>query len=81
MITEYETNIAEYAEEEPVKIIKREVNYCCETYLARNGTERIVIQALNEGGYNRTLVDLIDVLSWVKKNMPELLETGDTNEK
>jgi len=35
---------------------------------------RLVIKALNEGGCNCTLVDLIDVLRWVKENKPELLE-------
>ena len=63
------TNIREYADEYPVKITSREVE----------GKERLVIDALNEGGYNGTEVDLLDVLKWVKENMPELLEEGWTS--
>ena len=32
---------------------------------------RPVIVASNEAGYNRTYVDLIQLLEWVNKNMPE----------
>lgn len=32
----------------------------------------IVVVAENEGGYNDTEVDLMDLLRWVKKNRPEL---------
>ena len=35
---------------------------------------RDVIRASNEGGFNCTEVDLIDVLKYVKKEMPELLK-------
>ena len=38
------------------------------------GKERIVIKAFNEGGYNRTEVDLMDIILWLQKNRPELLE-------
>jgi hypothetical protein len=34
---------------------------------------RMIILAKNEGGYNCTKVDLLDVIEWVKKHMPELL--------
>jgi hypothetical protein len=34
---------------------------------------RPVIVASNEAGYCGTFVDLIQVLEWVNKNMPELL--------
>lgn len=33
---------------------------------------RPVIVAFNEGGYCCTFVDLIQVLEWVRNNMPEL---------
>ena len=36
--------------------------------------KRYVIVAHNEGGCNCTLVDLVDVLNYVKENLPELLE-------
>lgn len=35
---------------------------------------RLVIGALNEGGYNSTQVDLLDVIAWVKENRPDLLK-------
>jgi len=37
----------------------------------RNG--RLTIDARNEGGHNGTDVDLVQVLEWVHKNMPELI--------
>jgi len=37
----------------------------------RNG--RLVIEAKNEAGHNGTNVDLVQVLLWVQKNLPELL--------
>lgn len=53
--------VREYAEEYPVKI-----GYDQDEH-------RIVIKAINEGGYNCTLVDLIDLIDWIKKNRPELI--------
>lgn len=37
-------------------------------------SQREVIIALNEGGYNCTFVDLLDIVDWVKANRPELLK-------
>lgn len=37
----------------------------------RNG--RLTIDAKNEGGHNGTDVDLVQLLLWVQKNLPELL--------
>ena len=54
-----ETGIREYAEGMTVKI--------------REENERLVVRAYNEGGYNLTDVDLLDILDWVKENKPELL--------
>ena len=34
---------------------------------------RLVVDATNEGGYSGTDVDLVQLLEWVNKNMPELL--------
>lgn len=66
------TEIREYAEEEPVKIYKR----VAVQGIDRKGVGRWVIGARNEGGYNGTEVDLLDVLDWVKQNKPELLKGG-----
>ena len=35
---------------------------------------RLVITSFNEGQYNSTSIDLLDLLSWVNKNKPELWE-------
>lgn len=39
------------------------------------GDRRLVVVAANEGGYNCTQVDLLDVLEWVGANRPDLLRT------
>lgn len=66
------TEIREYAEEYPVQIrLLKEVS---EIKGFNKGLGRYVIIAENEGGYNCTSVDLLDVLEWVKKHKPELLE-------
>lgn len=38
-----------------------------------NAKGRLVIVAHNEGRNNRTEVDLLQLIEWVKKNRPELL--------
>jgi len=38
----------------------------------RNG--RLTIDAKNEAGHNGTDVDLVQLLLWVQKNLPELLQ-------
>lgn len=52
-------NVREYAEELPVELC------------IHKGRE--VIHATNEGGFNSTSVDLLDMIAWLKKNRPELL--------
>lgn len=37
-------------------------------------TPRLTLVATNECGYNATSVDLLDVLQWVKRYRPDLLE-------
>jgi spore coat polysaccharide biosynthesis protein SpsF (cytidylyltransferase family) len=34
---------------------------------------REIIEATNESGTNYVVIDLIDVVDWVKKNRPEML--------
>jgi hypothetical protein len=38
--------------------------------------DRPVIWAANEAGYCSTLVDLVELLEWVKVNMPELMPSS-----
>lgn len=35
---------------------------------------RLAVIARNEGGYCSTGIDLVDLVEWVKKHMPELLK-------
>ena len=39
------------------------------------GYGRLVIRAYNEGGHNTTEVDLIELLTQIKKTMPEIWAT------
>ena len=52
--------INEYGEGYPVEIKEKD--------------GRTVIVALNEGGYNSTIVDLEDLLTYLQKHKPELLK-------
>ena len=73
------TDILEYNEEEEVEIIQLEPEYgeknkkwispkLYQAYVQ----SRWIVKALNEGGYNYTEVDLIDLLKFVKIKMPDL---------
>ncbi len=35
-----------------------------------------IIVARNEGGYNSTWVDVLDLVRWLRANRPDLLEDG-----
>ena len=63
------TGIREYGEEYPVEIMER----IAIPNIELRGVGRLVICAINEGGYNGVSIDLLDVIEWVKKNRPELL--------
>jgi len=70
-----EGRIREYAEEMDVTIIrldKNSENYASGIYKSGYREERLVIKALNEGGYNSTEVDLVDLLKFVKNELPDL---------
>jgi hypothetical protein len=57
------TDVTEYAEGYDVKVEERETR----------GMKRLVISATNEGGFNGTDVDLVQLIDWIKINMPELI--------
>ena len=75
-----ETNIREYCEEYPVEIKQlkesdeKDLLDKDSLYYEACMDGRYVIVAVNEGGYNSTEVDLVDLLHYVKNNLPELLE-------
>ena len=61
-----DTEIREYTGELGVQI-------GVEDDLPSTGRQRLVVRAWNEDGHNSTLVDLRDLIAWVKANRPELL--------
>jgi len=70
-----DTNIREYNEEGPVLIraSNEAYSYGLSGLLKllkddNNNNDRLCIVATNEGGYNSTCVDLIDVLKWCYEN-------------
>lgn len=63
------TNIREYVEELPIEI--KEIT---EIECGGRGEGRVAIYAEDEGGYNGAIIDLLDVIEWVKQNKPELLK-------
>ncbi len=64
------TDIREYGDDFPVTL---DWNHMTGADYKRTGERRLCITAVNEGGYNSTAVDLLDLIAWVKKNKPELL--------
>lgn len=41
--------------------------------VVRNDKLRLVVVALNEAGNNGTEVDLLELISWLKRNRPDLV--------
>lgn len=56
--------VREYNDELPVKC------------LFDNPTQRLCVVALNEAGHCSTWVDLLDLLAWLRKNRPDLLDAA-----
>lgn len=52
----------------------REYNEDFDVRLETEANGRLVVVALNEGGHNGTRVDLVDLLDWLRRNRPDLLE-------
>ena len=71
------TNIREYTEHNRVALERNrydpEVDRCDTP--ESMGHDRWVVLALNEGGYNSTRVDLLDLLAFVKQEMPEVWDS------
>ena len=57
---EIKTDIREYGEEMAVEIDERD--------------GRKIVRAYNQAGFDSVAIDLLDVLKFVKKEMPDLLE-------
>ena len=74
-----DTNIKEYEEEMTVEVKQldpeRDKHYkgvISEITYQAHINKRWVVIAYNEGGYNRTAVDLVELLAYVKENIPEI---------
>ena len=61
--------VQEYAEDLDVEIVKTGG-----LYETKKGAGRWVIQAVNEGGYNHTQVDVLHIVGWLRKHRPEFLK-------
>lgn len=61
--------VNEYAEGMPVKLVGVSAKDEC---LPLSCDGKLVLQALNEGGCNHTLIDLNQLLSWVSINKPDM---------
>jgi hypothetical protein len=60
--------IREYGEGRPVEIVRRDGN---------PGKKRWVVRAANQGGFDCTEVDILDLLAYLKEERPGLLvESG-----
>ncbi len=74
-----DTKIREYAEEMAVEIkqldpeiSERFKGVMSETIYQAHIEKRWVVIAQNEGGCNHTEVDLVELLAYVKENLPEI---------
>lgn len=59
------TGVHEYVEGYPVTL-KRTTREEC--------SGRLVIEAINQGGFDSVQIDLLELLSWIKRHRPELVE-------
>lgn len=64
--------VREYGEGYPVKIATTEGEWADAPKEQWRGHGRLVVSAENEGGYNGTEVDLLELLACVKREMPEV---------
>lgn len=50
-------------------------------FTSTRGEPRLCVLARNEGGYNSTAVDLLDLIQWLRENKPELLNPPMTHDE
>ena len=74
MMTKEMCGVTEYAEDMSVELTQTDGVYQSGIPVEqRKGYGRWVIRAKNEGGYNCTEVDIIELVSWLKANRPDLI--------
>ena len=49
--------------------------------LQTKGNGRWVIMAVNQGGFDSTSVDVINLIAWLRANRPELLTPADSENR
>ena len=67
--------VTEYAEGMPV--ILTQTDGVDDPWIPKDqrvGRGRLVVQAKNEGGFNCTHVDILQLVAWLKANRPDLLQ-------
>ena len=70
------TGVSEYAEGFEVELVQTNGRYKHGVQDSeREGSGRWVVRAKNEGGYNCTEVDILDLVDWLRQHRPDLLET------
>lgn len=68
------TGVREYAEGYDVELVELPMTATFGSPVsARPGGGRLVVRAWNEGHYNLTEIDLLDLVAWMKANRPDLL--------
>lgn len=74
MITKGMDGVTEYAEGMSVELMQTTGIYKTGIPVEqRAGYGRWVVKAKNEAGYNYTQVDILELVSWLKANRPDLL--------
>lgn len=60
--------VTEYCEEFPVELVETK------RWDPPSAVGRLVVKAWNEGGGGSTEVDVLELVAWLKRNRPDLLE-------
>lgn len=63
--------VSEYVERYPVELDRTEFLEMTKPF---ESSGRWIIRAYNEGRHNCTEVDLIELIEWLRENLPECLE-------
>lgn len=61
-------DVAEYAEGYEVELVRWHAEQ------TRNRGERWAVKAINQAGHDCTAIDVLDLIAWLRKNRPDLLE-------
>ncbi len=66
--------VQEYVEEHDVVLCQTEgMSNMPFSEEERKGYGRWVVKGVNEGGFNSTEIDLLQLIAWLRKNRPEFL--------